>query len=668
MTHARLLGVTVEGFRGFSSRQSINFDADVVLIHGDNGTGKTSITEAISWGLTGALPQELLDRAKGSRPIRDVIENAYSELPPRVGLRFSVGQTTLDIIRRGTSKSSEVEVVMDSTRRMGEQAVAEAFGCESETALVDALTTSALLRQDAIRAAIDVGPSTLHERMAAIVGLDEITNFTTAAKAAVKAARATEREAKERLDATSAALKQITDDLPNAGGRPAQEQESLIRAALQDEFGERTPNDVSVPLADIKTLDELVRRGRLLTALIEVVDRGAGLFEQEVQIAKDTDVSTDELAPRVRTAHDQAESMERLSSATQRLNEAALELLDDDCPVCRQTVDTEALRARLENDLSSADQDLRRASEARAFASSLQAQLEAAQRREQALLAQRTAVASAHSEIQSMASDTEVFLTQALLEPKSWRFLSSRLSEMRSGLRRAHSAVHERVATDVGLVRDRLLSAQNAAQAAATAHQVAGARTRRIIALSDAAQSGADQIVAAWLERLSPSFSEVFDRLQPHPTFTALEFKADVFYKKNVLVPQVVDSDAAVIANPLVTFSEGQLNAVALSYFLGMALNAPVVPLAFLLLDDPLQSMDVISALGFADMCRRLRTERQLILTTHDRRWAELLVRKLRPRVGGTRTIVTELEGWTREGPVIRSDVLEFDADSIVAT
>ena len=140
-----------------------------------------------------------------------------------------------------------------------------------------------------------------------------------------------------------------------------------------------------------------------------------------------------------------------------------------------------------------------------------------------------------------------------------------------------------------------------------------------------------------------------------------------MYYKRNVLVPQVVDPDNAVIANPLVTFSEGQLNAVALSYFLGMALNSPSTPLSFLLLDDPLQSMDVISALGFADMCRRLRTERQLILTTHDRRWAELLVRKLRPRVPGTKTIITELEGWTRDGPVIRSDVLQFGEGSRIA-
>lgn len=669
MTEARLVSVTIEGFRGFSASQTVSFDADVVLIHGDNGTGKTSITEAIAWGLTGSLPQELLDRAKGSRPIRDVIENAYSSATPRVELRFAIAGTTIEVVRQGNSKSSNVDVRTNTSVETGEAAVASAFGCETVADLVDALMSSALLRQDAIRAAIDVGPATLHERMASIVGLDEISRFTSAAKEAVKSARAFEREAKDRLDAANAKLKDGANELQGAGAQPDVDQSSLIRAALADEIGDSGVGSLAAPvLAQIATLDELIRVGRAVNGIIDVVDRGASLFEQAVQAAAELRVRPAELRPRAQSAQLQADSMEQLASTTQRLNQAALELLGDHCPVCRQAVDEARLRERLTNDLSSAAEDLRRATETRAFASSLRTELEAAERHESVLKSRQSAVAASASEIQAAAKAAGMELQSEFLEPKRWTLLSSRLSELRSGMRRAHSVVQERVSTDVGVIRDRLLAAQSEAETAATELQVARARTRRVIALSDAAQSGADQIVASWLERLAPSFSEVFDRLQPHPTFTHLQFKPDVFYKRNVLVPQVVDPDNAVVANPLVTFSEGQLNAVALSYFLGMALNAPTTPLSFLLLDDPLQSMDVISALGFADMCRRLRAERQLILTTHDRRWAELLVRKLRPRVPGTKTIIIELEGWTREGPVIRSDVLQFGGVSRIAT
>ena len=105
----------------------------------------------------------------------------------------------------------------------------------------------------------------------------------------------------------------------------------------------------------------------------------------------------------------------------------------------------------------------------------------------------------------------------------------------------------------------------------------------------------------------------------------------------------------------MLVFSEGQLNVVALSYFLGMALNAHDASVPFLVLDDPLQALDVVAMLGFSDLCRRLRDQRQLIVTTHDRRFADVLVRKLAPREPNGRTVVHEFEGWTREGPAIRT-------------
>jgi ABC-type cobalamin/Fe3+-siderophores transport system ATPase subunit len=84
-----------------------------------------------------------------------------------------------------------------------------------------------------------------------------------------------------------------------------------------------------------------------------------------------------------------------------------------------------------------------------------------------------------------------------------------------------------------------------------------------------------------------------------------------------------------------------------------MALNPREGALPFLVLDDPLQSLDVLAILGFSDLCRRIRDTRQLIITTHDRRFADVLVRKLSPRAHATRTIVHDFTAWTREGPVV---------------
>lgn len=64
--------------------------------------------------------------------------------------------------------------------------------------------------------------------------------------------------------------------------------------------------------------------------------------------------------------------------------------------------------------------------------------------------------------------------------------------------------------------------------------------------------------------------------------------------------------------------------------------------------------MDEVNVLGFADLCRHVRRQRQLIVSTHERRFAHLLERKLAPRRPGERTTVVEFVGWDRSGPMFK--------------
>jgi ABC-type lipoprotein export system ATPase subunit len=77
----------------------------------------------------------------------------------------------------------------------------------------------------------------------------------------------------------------------------------------------------------------------------------------------------------------------------------------------------------------------------------------------------------------------------------------------------------------------------------------------------------------------------------------------------------------------------------------------------FVLLDDPLQSLDDVNALAFADLCRHIRQQRQLIVSTHDPRLTALLERKLAPRVAGETTRLVEFQAWTRDGPQLEERV-----------
>lgn len=61
----RLEGITVQAFRGYPSRAEVVLSGDVVLLYGENGTGKTSLTEAFEWALFGSIVRKERSKTRG---------------------------------------------------------------------------------------------------------------------------------------------------------------------------------------------------------------------------------------------------------------------------------------------------------------------------------------------------------------------------------------------------------------------------------------------------------------------------------------------------------------------------------------------------------------------------------------------------------------------------
>ncbi|MBN8974923.1 MAG: AAA family ATPase [Rhizobiales bacterium] len=95
--------------------------------------------------------------------------------------------------------------------------------------------------------------------------------------------------------------------------------------------------------------------------------------------------------------------------------------------------------------------------------------------------------------------------------------------------------------------------------------------------------------------------------------------------------------------NPRAMLSAGNLNTAALTLF--MALNLSVSPaLPWLIIDDPVQSMDDVHIAQFAALLRALKREgRQVILAVHDRQLFDYLALELSPTFNGDRLITIEL-------------------------
>ena len=51
----RLKSIEISGFRGFATKRVFDLSADATIVVGTNGLGKTSLLDAIHWGMCGRL-------------------------------------------------------------------------------------------------------------------------------------------------------------------------------------------------------------------------------------------------------------------------------------------------------------------------------------------------------------------------------------------------------------------------------------------------------------------------------------------------------------------------------------------------------------------------------------------------------------------------------------
>jgi exonuclease SbcC len=71
----RLSNLTIEGFRGINKKISINLDGNAAVFFGPNGVGKSSIMQAIEWGLFGGLISAVIGSAEFKK--EDAIVNSF---------------------------------------------------------------------------------------------------------------------------------------------------------------------------------------------------------------------------------------------------------------------------------------------------------------------------------------------------------------------------------------------------------------------------------------------------------------------------------------------------------------------------------------------------------------------------------------------------------------
>ncbi|PUZ26121.1 hypothetical protein DCC81_17945 [Chitinophaga parva] len=141
--------------------------------------------------------------------------------------------------------------------------------------------------------------------------------------------------------------------------------------------------------------------------------------------------------------------------------------------------------------------------------------------------------------------------------------------------------------------------------------------------------------------------NDLYQKIDPHPDFKEVHFSADFDAdspRLDVFVRDRMNKKADLIPN--LYFSTAQINILSLSIFLASALNTPDYNCIFI--DDPIQSMDSVNILSTIDLLRSLvlNYNKQIILSTHDETFFNLLKKKMPP--GQFKSKFLELESVGR--------------------
>jgi DNA repair exonuclease SbcCD ATPase subunit len=687
--------VTIENFRGFRDQQVIDLAASATIVCGSNGKGKTSFFDALQWLLLGSLGR-LADLA--SRRSSDYVINSFADkrATATVSADLDLAGRRVTLIRTGARKETELQWLDAEQSLTGAEAqreLCEVLLGDPNISLAETMLTSGVLQQDVVRKVLQDEPKDRYRHMSALLGLKEIAGFETEAKSRAEERDRIAKSARGEHSDAASQLRELESELARLTQRLASEPEiAAARKKLEDELSKGAPAfDIPRLPAQASDAVALAQFARSIRAAADaLLAREVTLSRQEDEMPR---LDAKELKPLEadikKITQETAEANEALALARARQQEArerasqlaelavqALPLLGDHCPVCRLPIDPADVEVHLRELIDAGGENLPALSRASADAEERVGLLEArsceliARRDElhsEADLRKQLGTARAlwlkdcaaltRGDTRVRADEQEKLAAGDVSAIAGLRTSADRLTSIAeqlasllgtSGLAEEVQRVREQVHGQVLLVRDLAEEAGRASNAADSAKTLATGATRAIAG-----------VTKTRFESLQPLVDDIFARLAPHPAFTTLGFEMGVAYRSGVADPFVKDPESGVSADPLLVFSSSQANVAALTYFLALSWASTTKALPFLLLDDPLQSMDDVNALGFSDLCRHVRRRRQLVVSTHENRLASLLERKLAPRTPSARTRVLRFTGWDRSGPAIEQEDVE---------
>lgn len=184
-----------------------------------------------------------------------------------------------------------------------------------------------------------------------------------------------------------------------------------------------------------------------------------------------------------------------------------------------------------------------------------------------------------------------------------------------------------------------------------------------------AAEDARGAIVArVFNDRLNMIWRDLFVRLAPNEPFVPSFVVPKQGDTALSALLETVHRDGGSYGRPGAMLSAGNLNTAALTLFLALHLSVkPELP--WLILDDPVQSMDELHISQFAALLRTLskREERQILIAVHERQLFDYLALELSPAFLGDKLVTIEITKSPEGSTDYATKVIGYEPDRLVA-